>query len=514
MATETQDILLRLKLEGDAEIKKRNNELLKSITDNKKAIEENNAALKEYKKAGDTSSDAVNQLKLRNIELTSSNRALNAELNNNIKILNNEVGSLNEKRALLNNMNAAYAKLSADQKANTAEGIAQGKAIRALTDELKAEEKALGDTRRNVGNYTDSIIEANSQLGLSGTILGKAITGYKAFKVAALEASGGTSVLNGALKLLAANPIFAIIAVIAGVFMLLKEAIGKNASIVGQFTRALAPLQQILGVIFGVIGDVVKLLVGGFAKSMELVASLFGDAGKAANDYVKALADAAAAEKELFNLRIRQKEEQKVINNLMAVANNRIVEGKARYEAMTKAIDIAIIKGDGTGEPTGITVDSRVPAGNVITLSSADFLAWDGWKKKVFAKIPLSYRAGGSFIMASGTFEGYIDGMVDANGQPIGRVNYGITDGSQERFGGREVILVEDDVIAPYESAANGDIVAVFCKLSDYVVNSNMQMTMYRWLDHDTNQWVDKAILIADGKILDPNGVLIIKKGA
>ena len=107
MATETQDILLRLKLEGDAEIKKRNNELLKSITDNKKAIEENNAALKEYKKAGDTSSDAVNQLKLKNIELTASNRALNAELNNNIKILNNEVGSLNEKRALLNNMNAA-----------------------------------------------------------------------------------------------------------------------------------------------------------------------------------------------------------------------------------------------------------------------------------------------------------------------------------------------------------------------------------------------------------------------
>jgi hypothetical protein len=37
---------------------------------------------------------------------------------------------------------------------------------------------------------------------------------------------------------------------------------------------------------------------------------------------------------------------------------------------------------------------------------------------------------------------------------------------------------------------------------------------MYRWLDHDTNQWVDKAILVADGKILDPNGVLIIKKGA
>ena len=40
-----------------------------------------------------------------------------------------------------------------------------------------------------------------------------------------------------------------------------------------------------------------------------------------------------------------------------------------------------------------------------------------------------------------------------------------------------------------------------------------MQLTMFRYLDHDTNQWVDKALLIADGKILDPNGFVIVKKG-
>lgn len=181
-------------------------------------------------------------------------------------------------------------------------------------------------------------------------------------------------------------------------------------------------------------------------------------------------------------------------------------------EAMVKAMDVAIIKGAGTTQPLGITADPRCT--NIVTLSAVNFVKWDGWKKKVFAKIPLAYRAGGSFIMASGTFEGYIDGMVDANGQPMGRTNYGITNGPQERFGGREVILVEDDVIAPYESASTDDIVAVFCKLSDYAINSNMQMKMFRWFDHDTNQYVDKAILVADGKILDPNGVVIIKKGA
>jgi hypothetical protein len=39
-------------------------------------------------------------------------------------------------------------------------------------------------------------------------------------------------------------------------------------------------------------------------------------------------------------------------------------------------------------------------------------------------------------------------------------------------------------------------------------------MQLYRWLDHDLNQWVDKALLICDGKLVDPNGVVLVKKGA
>lgn len=183
-------------------------------------------------------------------------------------------------------------------------------------------------------------------------------------------------------------------------------------------------------------------------------------------------------------------------------------------EAIVKALEISFIKGTGTGQPLGITKDSRVPEANKITLSAADFVKWDAWKKKVFAKIPLAYRSGGSWIMAAGTFEGYVDGMVDANGQPIGRVNYGIVSGPQERFGGREVILVEDDIVSPYESAAADDVVAVFCKLSDYCLNSNLQMQMIKWTDNDSNQKVNKILLVADGKIVDPNGVIIVKKGA
>lgn len=40
-----------------------------------------------------------------------------------------------------------------------------------------------------------------------------------------------------------------------------------------------------------------------------------------------------------------------------------------------------------------------------------------------------------------------------------------------------------------------------------------MQMTSARWVDNDTNEIKNKVILIADGKLIDPYGVLLIKKG-
>lgn len=183
-------------------------------------------------------------------------------------------------------------------------------------------------------------------------------------------------------------------------------------------------------------------------------------------------------------------------------------------EAMTKALDIAIISGAGTASPLGITKDTRIPASHVVTLAPADFTSWSAWKKKVFAKLSASYKGGAVFLMASGTFEGYVDGMVDNNNQPIGRVNYGITDGPQESFGGHAVVEVEDDVIANYDDAATGDVVAIYGNLNNYAINSNMQLMMFRYLDHNTNEYVDKAILIADGKTLDANAFVIVKKGA
>ncbi len=180
-------------------------------------------------------------------------------------------------------------------------------------------------------------------------------------------------------------------------------------------------------------------------------------------------------------------------------------------KAIIRKIEAGIFNADGSGKMLGVTKDPRVT--NIITLKAADMSKWDGWKKNVFAKIKISYGAG-RFYMAKGTWDSYIDGMVDNVGQPMGRVNYGISDAGTMRFGGKAVELVEDDVIKPYDSAAAGDVIAVFMNPENYAINSNMEMTVVRWTDHDTNKVKTKVMTILDGKALDTNGIIIIKKGA
>lgn len=182
-------------------------------------------------------------------------------------------------------------------------------------------------------------------------------------------------------------------------------------------------------------------------------------------------------------------------------------------EAIVKALEIAIFQGNGTTQPLGILKDARVPEGNVITMTSTEFASWGAWHKKVKASMKKSYRDG-IFLMNQATFDGYIDGMEDEQGQPIGRTNYGIDGEEKYRFMGKNVETVEDGCLPAYEDATVGDVVAVFMKPTDYVINSNLELTTVKWVDNDTNEIKNKCILICDGKLADANGVIIIKKGA
>lgn len=180
-------------------------------------------------------------------------------------------------------------------------------------------------------------------------------------------------------------------------------------------------------------------------------------------------------------------------------------------EAVITAIEKGVFQGSGVSQMLGVCKDPRVT--NAVDLTDAEFASFAAWKKKVFAKIPMKYQTG-KFYMSLGTYEGHIDGMVDVNGQPIARANYGLETGPRYRFGGKDVQPVESDVLPDFDTAGTGDVVAVFMDMKNYIFNSNMTMTVVNWVDHDTNKKKTKVLLICDGKAADTNGIILIKKKA
>lgn len=182
------------------------------------------------------------------------------------------------------------------------------------------------------------------------------------------------------------------------------------------------------------------------------------------------------------------------------------------YEAMIIALEESIISGSGTGQPLGITKDKEIPAEQIIEVDVKDIGKYATWTELI-AKVPRRYRNRADIIMADTDWNKYILGMTDANGQPIARVTYGIDGTQQERLLGKEVIAVED-YLPSIDDAKDNEIFAIICNLSDYMVNSNMQMTFKRYFNEDTDEWISKSTLICDGKLADSNGVVLIKKKA
>jgi HK97 family phage major capsid protein len=206
---------------------------------------------------------------------------------------------------------------------------------------------------------------------------------------------------------------------------------------------------------------------------------------------------------------------QSLLSNIVALDIFEREVIRVMLEAYMQAMDIAIVNGTGNGQPLGIINDPRIT--KVVEMSAADMSDWKAWRKNFFAKLPLGYRAG-EFIFPLSTVDTYLETMSDANGNPVFRqatgleVNDGDSANPNGRFFGREISLVEPDVVADFDEASVGDVVGIFWQPNEYGINTNLAFGMKRWFDDDRNEWVDKMLTIVDGKVLNPAGFVLIKK--
>ena len=176
-------------------------------------------------------------------------------------------------------------------------------------------------------------------------------------------------------------------------------------------------------------------------------------------------------------------------------------------EAMTKAIEKAIISGTGTGQPKGI-LTGTAPASQQLKLADI------AYKDLIDAEaaLPQAYENGAVWCMSKKTFMLYY-GLTDDVGQPIGRVNYGIAGKPERYLLGRPVICC--DYVTSFDASISvGTKFAFLFNFKDFVLNTNYVIGIKKYEDNDTDDIVTKGIMLVDGKVVDINSLVTLEKKA
>lgn len=246
------------------ELAETKSQLMAALKDEKKQLDEAGKSYNagtisqdEYKKAVGDAAKAQIELKKQLLDVNSSISENNQAIKTNTTLLNSQEDSVDALRAQLAKNTKELNAMSAATRNNTDEGQKLVTETKEISDRLKEMEKAVGDNRRNVGNYAESIQEAmSSTQGLSG-----------ATAAMATSLSGGVNVLKVFNATLKANPILAVVSVILVLVSTVEKLMKRNSEMAANLKAAFAPFE----VIFSRILDGVTELLGGVAKAFEWI---------------------------------------------------------------------------------------------------------------------------------------------------------------------------------------------------------------------------------------------------
>lgn len=177
-------------------------------------------------------------------------------------------------------------------------------------------------------------------------------------------------------------------------------------------------------------------------------------------------------------------------------------------EAMTKALEAAVVSGNGSGKPKGIIAETVASGQNVdITegnhITYANLVAAD-------ALIPTGYADSAKWFMTRNTFYNEVVALKDTAGQPIARVDHGLDGKPVARILGRPVVFVENG-LSNFATSVSGDTIVAFTfSGADYMLNTNYNVTLKKYTDEKTDDECMKAIMLVDGKVIDKNSLVTV----
>ena len=106
--------------------------------------------------------------------------------------------------------------------------------------------------------------------------------------------------------------------------------------------------------------------------------------------------------------------------------------------------------------------------------------------------------------------------MVDDNKQPIARINYGLNGKPERVLLGRPVVCTEHmpsfAAISVAAGSTDSPYFAFLFNFKDYVLNTNYQLGVKKYEDNDTDDQITKGVMLVDGKAVDINSLVVLKK--
>ena len=180
------------------------------------------------------------------------------------KEINTQNMTLDEQRQLLGQLKKAYGGLTPEQKKSTKTGKLLSDQINTLNESVKAQEAAIGDHGRNVGHYTESVVQAFDKAGV------------------------GVGYFMGKLKAFFANPWAILVGAIVTAFNALVDAFKGSEDRMRELQSAFAPFQGVINTVkqgldafAKVISGVVVEALGGLSKAVQWVIEKVDAVGKA-----------------------------------------------------------------------------------------------------------------------------------------------------------------------------------------------------------------------------------------
>lgn len=287
---DSNEILIQVDVDT-AKMQQELSEAIKSVAELKKVQK----ALKEEIEAGnDVNGEYAAQLADCSKELEKAQREVKnhtamLQLNGTQAIKTTD--SLDSQRQTLNALQKAYGQLSGEARiAADSEGGLRDQ-IKKLTDSVKEQEHAIGDDRRNVGNYKDSIIEAAKSLGPMKGLLEGVGDGTTAL-------SKGFDRADKVAKGLMANPLWGTFFLLGGVLSTIAAKLKQNEKAMEGLQKLTAGLGGSLEALKPILDWIMNFLVDNLLKAinwvMDAVKKAFSWIDKIASKFGKNLGLASA----------------------------------------------------------------------------------------------------------------------------------------------------------------------------------------------------------------------------